>query len=76
MDGARDPGAFYAAQQVLSALLEVGRGNIVLTSASASLCGKARFSPLAVGKFGCGRWRNRWRASSGLKGHTWLHTWS
>ena len=45
-------GAFYAARQVLPALVEAGRGTIVLTGASASLRGKARFSALAVGKFG------------------------
>src|SRR5688500_18239238 len=52
MDRVQDPGAFYAAQQVLPTLVEAGRGTIVLTGASASLRGKARFSPLAVGKFG------------------------
>jgi NAD(P)-dependent dehydrogenase (short-subunit alcohol dehydrogenase family) len=52
MDRVQDPGAFYAAQQVLPTLVEAGHGTIVLTGASASLRGKARFSPLAVGKFG------------------------
>ena len=52
MDGVQDAGAFYAAQQALPALVEAGRGTIVLTGASASLRGKARFSALAVGKFG------------------------
>ncbi len=50
MDGVQDAGAFYAAQQALPALVEAGRGTIVLTGASASLRGKARFSPLVVGK--------------------------
>jgi NAD(P)-dependent dehydrogenase (short-subunit alcohol dehydrogenase family) len=45
-------GAFYAAQQVLPAMVEAGRGTILLTGASAALRGKARFSALAVGKFG------------------------
>jgi NADP-dependent 3-hydroxy acid dehydrogenase YdfG len=50
MDGAQDPCAFYATQQVLPTLVEAGRGTIVLTGAS--LRGKASFSPLAGGKFG------------------------
>jgi NAD(P)-dependent dehydrogenase (short-subunit alcohol dehydrogenase family) len=45
-------GAFYSAQQVLPAMVEAGRGTILLTGASAALRGKARFSALAVGKFG------------------------
>jgi NAD(P)-dependent dehydrogenase (short-subunit alcohol dehydrogenase family) len=45
-------GAFYAAQQVLPAMVEAGRGTILLTGASAALRGKARFAALAVGKFG------------------------
>jgi NAD(P)-dependent dehydrogenase (short-subunit alcohol dehydrogenase family) len=45
-------GAFYAAREVLPAMVEVGRGTILLTGASAALRGKARFSALAVGKFG------------------------
>ena len=45
-------GAFYAAREVLSAMVEAGRGTILLTGASAALRGKARFSALAVGKFG------------------------
>jgi NAD(P)-dependent dehydrogenase (short-subunit alcohol dehydrogenase family) len=45
-------GAFYAAQEVLPAMLEAGRGTILLTGATASLRGSARFSALAVGKFG------------------------
>ncbi len=45
-------GAFYAAQQVLPAMVEAGRGTVLLTGATASLRGGARFSALAVGKFG------------------------
>ena len=45
-------GAFYAAQQVLRAMIEAGRGTILLTGATAALRGSARFSALAVGKFG------------------------
>ncbi len=45
-------GAFYASQQVLPAMVEAGRGTILLTGATASLRGSARFSALAVGKFG------------------------
>lgn len=45
-------GAFYAAQQVLPAMVERGRGAVILTGATASLRGSARFSALAVGKFG------------------------
>jgi NAD(P)-dependent dehydrogenase (short-subunit alcohol dehydrogenase family) len=45
-------GAFYGAQSVLPAMLERGRGTIILTGATASLRGSARFSALAVGKFG------------------------
>jgi NAD(P)-dependent dehydrogenase (short-subunit alcohol dehydrogenase family) len=45
-------GAFYAAQQVLPAMVEVGRGTVLLTGATASLRGSSRFSALAVGKFG------------------------
>lgn len=45
-------GAFYAAQQVLPAMLEAGRGTVLLTGATAALRGGARFSALAVGKFG------------------------
>ena len=45
-------GAFYAAQQVLPAMVERERGTVVLTSATAALRGSARFSALAVGKFG------------------------
>ena len=45
-------GAFFAAQQVLPAMVEAGRGTVLLTGATASLRGSARFSALAVGKFG------------------------
>jgi NAD(P)-dependent dehydrogenase (short-subunit alcohol dehydrogenase family) len=45
-------GAFYAAQQVLPAIVEAGGGTVLLTGASAALRGKANFSALAVGKFG------------------------
>ena len=45
-------GAFYAARQVLPAMVEAGRGTVLLTGATAALRGKARFSALAVGKFG------------------------
>ena len=45
-------GAFYATQQVLPAMVEAGNGTVLLTGATASLRGGARFSALAVGKFG------------------------
>ncbi len=45
-------GAFYAARQVLPGMVEAGRGTVLLTGASAALRGKARFSALAIGKFG------------------------
>lgn len=45
-------GAFYAAREVLPAMVEAGRGTILLTGATAALRGSARFSALAVGKFG------------------------
>ena len=44
-------GAFYAAQQVLPAMLQHGRGTVILTGATASLRGSAKFSALATGKF-------------------------
>jgi NAD(P)-dependent dehydrogenase (short-subunit alcohol dehydrogenase family) len=50
--GVLNPGAFYAAQQVLPAMVERGRGTVLLTGATAALRGSARFSALAVGKFG------------------------
>jgi NAD(P)-dependent dehydrogenase (short-subunit alcohol dehydrogenase family) len=45
-------GAFLGAQQVLPTMLDLGRGTIILTGATASMRGSARFSCLAVGKFG------------------------
>jgi NAD(P)-dependent dehydrogenase (short-subunit alcohol dehydrogenase family) len=45
-------GAFYGAQQVLPAMVEAGRGTILLTGATAALRGSARFAALATGKFG------------------------
>ncbi len=45
-------GAFYAARAVLPAMLAKKNGTILLTGATASLRGSARFSCLAVGKFG------------------------
>ncbi len=45
-------GAFYAAQCVLPAMLKRGSGTVILTGATAALRGSARFSALAVGKFG------------------------
>jgi NAD(P)-dependent dehydrogenase (short-subunit alcohol dehydrogenase family) len=45
-------GAFLAAREVLPAMVERGRGTVLLTGATASLRGSARFSCLAVGKFG------------------------
>jgi NAD(P)-dependent dehydrogenase (short-subunit alcohol dehydrogenase family) len=45
-------GAFLAAREVLPAMVERGRGTVLLTGATASLRGGARFSCLAVGKFG------------------------
>ena len=45
-------GAFYGAQQVLPAMVERGRGTIILTGATAALRGAASFAALATGKFG------------------------
>ncbi len=45
-------GAFYAAREILPAMVERGRGTILLTGATAALRGSARFAALAVGKFG------------------------
>ena len=45
-------GAFLCAREVLPAMVARGRGTILLTGATASLRGSARFSCLAVGKFG------------------------
>jgi NAD(P)-dependent dehydrogenase (short-subunit alcohol dehydrogenase family) len=52
VDGVQNSGAFYAAQQVLPAMVEAARGTVLLTGATASLRSSARFSALAVGKFG------------------------
>ena len=48
MDRVQDPGSFYAARQVLPTPVGAGRGAIALTGASASLRGKAKFSPGAI----------------------------
>ena len=45
-------GAFYGARQVLPAMQDAGRGTVLLTGATASMRGSARFSALATGKFG------------------------
>ena len=45
-------GAFHGAQQVLPAMVERGRGTVILTGATASLRGSARFAALSTGKFG------------------------
>lgn len=45
-------GAFYAVQQVLPAMTRRGSGTIILTGATASVRGGARFAALATGKFG------------------------
>jgi len=45
-------GAFLAVQQVLPAMVERGRGTILLTGATAAVRGSAKFAALAVGKFG------------------------
>ncbi len=45
-------GAFLCARQVLPAMVERGRGTVLFTGATAALRGSARFSALAVGKFG------------------------
>ncbi len=45
-------GAFYAAQQVLPAMQEARRGTVLLTGATASMRGSAKFAALATGKFG------------------------
>jgi NAD(P)-dependent dehydrogenase (short-subunit alcohol dehydrogenase family) len=68
-------GAFLGAQQVLPAMLEQGRGTILLTGATAALRGGARFSCLAVGKFGLRRSpRQSLARDSGPQGiHACLH---
>jgi NAD(P)-dependent dehydrogenase (short-subunit alcohol dehydrogenase family) len=45
-------GAFYAVQRVLPDMIAQKRGTVLLTGATASLRGSARFACLAVGKFG------------------------
>lgn len=45
-------GALLCAQQVLPAMVERGRGTVLLTGATASVRGGPRFTSLAVGKFG------------------------
>jgi NAD(P)-dependent dehydrogenase (short-subunit alcohol dehydrogenase family) len=45
-------GAFVAGREVLPAMVSRGRGTVLLTGATASLRGSARFAGLAVGKFG------------------------
>jgi NAD(P)-dependent dehydrogenase (short-subunit alcohol dehydrogenase family) len=45
-------GAFSAAQAALPSMLARGRGTLIFTSATASQRGSAKFSCLAVGKFG------------------------
>jgi NAD(P)-dependent dehydrogenase (short-subunit alcohol dehydrogenase family) len=45
-------GGFLAAREVVPKMVEQGRGTIVFTGATAALRGSAKFSALAVGKFG------------------------
>jgi NAD(P)-dependent dehydrogenase (short-subunit alcohol dehydrogenase family) len=45
-------GALVAAQAVLPAMIERGRGTVILTGATASMRGSAGFAGLAIGKFG------------------------
>ena len=45
-------GGFLAAREVLREMVAQRRGTVILTGATASLRGSARFSCLAVGKFG------------------------
>jgi NAD(P)-dependent dehydrogenase (short-subunit alcohol dehydrogenase family) len=45
-------GAFLGAREVLPAMVRARRGTILLTGATASLRGAARFARFAVGKFG------------------------
>lgn len=45
-------GAFLGVRQVLPAMLQRGRGTVILTGATAALRGGAGFACLAVGKFG------------------------
>lgn len=44
-------GGFLGAREVLPAMVERGRGTIILTGATASLRGGARFAALSTGKF-------------------------
>lgn len=44
-------GALCAAQETLPAMVEAGRGTVILTGATAALRGSARFAALATGKF-------------------------
>jgi NAD(P)-dependent dehydrogenase (short-subunit alcohol dehydrogenase family) len=45
-------GAFYGAREVLPAMVERGRGTVLLTGATASMRGSTNFAALATGKFG------------------------
>jgi NAD(P)-dependent dehydrogenase (short-subunit alcohol dehydrogenase family) len=45
-------GAFFAAQAALPSMLARGNGTLLFTSATAAMRGSAKFSCLAVGKFG------------------------
>jgi NAD(P)-dependent dehydrogenase (short-subunit alcohol dehydrogenase family) len=45
-------GAFLSARELLPAMIQRGRGTVLLTGATASLRGAANFACLAVGKFG------------------------
>lgn len=45
-------GAFLAVQQAVPAMIERGKGTILFTGGTASLRSSARFSAMAVGKFG------------------------
>ncbi len=45
-------GGFLWARELVGAMVERGRGTVIFTGATASLRGSARFSGLAVGKFG------------------------
>jgi len=45
-------GAFLAAREVLPAMLDAGRGTVLLTGATASVRGAANFAAFAAGKFG------------------------
>jgi NAD(P)-dependent dehydrogenase (short-subunit alcohol dehydrogenase family) len=67
-------GAFYAAQVLLPAMIEKERGTIILTSATAALRGSARFSALAVGKFGLRALAQSMAREFGPKGIHVAHT--